>query len=206
MSLVSSVLNGVRYDLRNYSDIDFDSELMIHYLNRAIKTLDYTLMAHNSDQTLNKGDTTLSTGGSTAAVPTGALNIREVWVEQDRKENLDIMDIYYRAQFRSTDSAEPNFWCHDGDYIRFEVAADQDYTITCFYDKASTVLTAETNDMPYDGKYDDALREAVVLLCQSKKYKNPTQADAAYARIFDNIVKHDVVNRTWKKKTYRLDF
>jgi hypothetical protein len=29
MSTVSSVLNGVRYDLRNYSDIDFDSDLMI---------------------------------------------------------------------------------------------------------------------------------------------------------------------------------
>ena len=206
MSTVASVLNGARYDLRNYNDIDFDSELMIHYLNRTIKTLDYTLIAHNSDQTLNKDTTTLSTSSDTASVPTGALNIREVWVSQDRKENLDIMEIYYKAQFRTTDSAEPNFWAHDGDNIRFEVAADQDYTVTVFYDKASTTLTAETDTMPYDGKYDDALREALIVLCQSKKYKSPAQADAAYAIIFDNVVKHDIVNRKFKKKNYRLDF
>jgi hypothetical protein len=206
MSTVSSVLNGVRYDLRNYSDIDFDSDLMIHYLNRAIRTLDYTLGSHNSDQTLNKDTVTLSEDDDTVSVPTNAFNIREVWIDEDRKENLGIMEIYYKSEFRESETAEPSFWAHDGETIRFEVAADDDYIVTVYYDKLSTTLTAESDTMPYGGRYDDAMREAVVLLCQAKKYKSPSQADAAYAQIFENIVKMDIVNRGFKKKNYRLDF
>lgn len=206
MSTVASVLNGVRYDLRNYSDIDFDSDLMIHYLNRAIKTLDYTLATHNSDQTLNKGDVTLSSGNDYMDVPTGAFNIREVWVGQDRKENLDLMQIHYKREFRDSDATEFNYWAHNKDLIQVEVEADQDYTVTVYYDKLSTAITAETDSMPYGGKYDDAMREAVTVLCQAKKYKDIIQADAAYLQIFDTIVKHDMVHRKYIKRNYRLDF
>lgn len=206
MSTVATVLNGARYDLRNYGDIDFDSDLMIHYLNRAINMLDYTLIQHNSDWTLNKDTVTLSSGATTVAVPTGAVNIREVWVDQDRKENLDQMELKYRAQFRTTDTAEFNYWTHNKDNIEVEVTADQDYTVTVFYDKLSTELTAETDTMPYQGRFDQYLREAVVLMCQAKKYKSPSQADAMYATIFDTIVHQDTLNHKFKKKNYRLDF
>ena len=206
MSTVSTVLKGVRYDLRNYSDIDFDSDLMIHYLNRAIKTLDYTLGGNNSDQTLNKGTAILSAAATTADVPTGCFTIREVWIDEDRKKNLDIMEIYYKQEYRESGTAEPNFWAHSGDTIKVEVTADQDYTLTVYYDKLSTELTAESDTMPYGGKYDDAMREAVVVLCEAKKYKQPAEADIAYLRIFENIIKMDIVNRAFIKKTYRLDF
>lgn len=206
MSTVASVLNGVRYDLRNYGDIDFDSDLMIHYLNRAIKTLDYTLCSHNSDWTLNQDTVTLAASDSTVAVPTGAFNIREVWVGTDRKTNLDIMELYYKSEFRESDTAEFNFWVHDGETIRVEVPAASNTTVTVYYDKLSTTITAENNTMPYSGRFDDSLREGVVLLCEAKKYKNPSEADAMYARIFDSIVNHDIINRKYKKKNYRLDF
>lgn len=206
MSTVQTVLDGARYDLRNYGDIDFDSKQMIHFLNRAIKTLDYILIQHNSDWTLNSADVTLSSGNNSVSVPTGALNIREVWIDDDRKENLDPMALYYKREFRDNDSTEPSFWSHVGDTIEFEVMADTDYDITVYYDLASTALTLETNDMPYQGRFDDMLREAVVLLCESKKYKNPQQADAAYMAIFYNIVYQDTINRKFIKKNYRLDF
>lgn len=207
MSTVESVLNGVRYDLRNYNDIDFNSKLMIHYLNRAITTLDYTLASLNSDWSLNRDATvTLSEDDNTTAVPTGAFNIREVWNAQDRLENLSIMEMYYKAQFRTSDTGSPKYWCHDGGNIRFEVAASEDFTLTVFYDKRSTTLTAEANTMPYSGTFDDTLREAVILLCQAKKYKSPQEADAMYARIFESVAHHDILFRRYKKKNYRLDF
>lgn len=206
MSTVADILKGARYDLRNYSDIDYDEQLMIHYLDRARELLDYRLIAHNSDWTLNKDDVTLSDGDSTVAVPTGALNIREVWFDQDRKENLDQMSIYYKAQFQSDYYGEPNFWCHLGDYIMFEMAADDDYTVTVFYDKASTALTASTSTMPYNGKFDEALREALVMMVQAKKYKNVSQSDAVYLNLFDSIIQQDCINRKFVKKNYRLDF
>ena len=206
MSTALTVLNGVRYDLRNYSDIDFDTTQMIVYLNRAITTLDYSLIAHNSDWTLNRGTVTLSADATTATVPTGALNIREVWVEQRRKENLDQMEVFYKAEFRSDGNGEFNYWCHYGDTIKVEVAPADDTTLTVYYDKASTAIADQTSTMPYQGRFDNLLREATVLLCESKKYKNPQQADAAYAAIFDRIVQQDTINRKFKKKNYRLDF
>lgn len=207
MSTAASVLNGVRYDLRNYADIDFDSALMIHYLNRAIKQLDYTLCAHNSDQTLNVSTVQLDADASITAVPTNAFNIREIWVGQNLKENLDQMKLYHKTEVLTEDAtAEFNYWTHIGDNIQVEIAAAENTTLTVYYDKLSTAITAETDTMPYGGKYDEALREAVVLMCEAKKYKNPQEADAMYKVMFDRVVQQDAINRKFVKHTYRLDF
>jgi hypothetical protein len=206
MATVSTVLNGARYDLRNYGDIDFDSKQMIHFLNRALKILDYTLAAHNSDWTLNKDDVTLLEGDSQVNVPTGAFNLREVWIDTSRLENKDQMAIYYKAAYRESDTGRPNFWTHSGDTIMFEVAADEDYTVTTYYDKFATEITSELSLMPYEGRFDEAVRESVVLMCQGKKYKNINDVDGAYAQLFESLIHQDTINRKFVKKTYRLDF
>lgn len=205
MTTAATVLTGIRYDLRNYGDIDFDELQMIHYLNRAITTLDYMLIQQNSDWTLNSGDVTLSSADNYTAVPTGALNIREVWIVDERKEQLSPMALYYKREFRS-DTAEPQFWAHVADNIQFEVAADVDYTVTVYYDKASTAISTSASTMPYQGRFDDLLREATVVLCEAKKYKNPQEADMLYMGLFQAIVYQDMVNRRFVKKNYRLDF
>jgi len=206
MSTVQTVLNGVRYDLRNYADIDFDSDQLIHYLNRAIILLDYSLGSHNSDHTLNKGTVTLSSGETSVAVPTNAFNIREVWVDDDRKQNLDQMALYHESEFRDSDAQEFSYWTHIADNIVVEVAAASDTTLTVYYDKLSTAVTSESSTMPYNGRFDEALREAVVLMSQAKKYKSPMQADAMYKAMFDEVVQMDTLNRKFVKKPYRLDF
>lgn len=205
MSTAATVLNGIRYDLRNYGDIDFDEPQMIHYLNRALYQLDYTLIQHNSDWTLNSDDVTLSTSDNYVDVPTGAINIREVWIGDDRLENLDAMALFYKREFIS-DTFQPRYWSHVADDIEFEVTADADYTVTVYYDKQSTSISASTDTMPYEGRFDNLLREATVLLLESKKYKNPSEADAAYLGVFDRLVYHDTINRKFVKKNYSLDF
>ena len=205
MSTVATVLNGIRYDLRNYGDIDFDEQQLIHNLNRSIATLDYFLMTTNSDWTLNSGDVTLSSAANYTAVPTGAINIREVWIGDERKEQLSPMSLYYKREFR-TDTAEPQFWAHVADNLQFDVTADADYTVTVYYDKQSTALTSSTETMPYSGRFDNFLINATVVLCEAKKYKNPQEADALYMAIFQNITYQDMVNRRFVKKNYRLDF
>ena len=206
MSTASSVLDGIRYDLRSYGDVDFDQPQLVHYLNRAIRILDYMLAQHNSDWTLNTGTTTLSSGANSATVPTSAFNIREVWISEDRKEFLDQMALYYKREFRESDTAEPNFWTHSNDNILFEVTANAAYTVTVYYDKLSSTISDENSTMPYEGRFDEHLREAVVLMAQAKKYKNPQEADALYLKIFSDIVYQDTVNRKFTKKNYRLDF
>jgi hypothetical protein len=100
MTTVASVLNGCRYDLRNYGDVDFDIDQTIHYMNRAIQILDARLMAFNSDQTLTSSVVTLAKGYDYASVPTRCLALREVWIDQRRKHNVDQQDLYYRRQFK----------------------------------------------------------------------------------------------------------
>ena len=87
-----------------------------------------------------------------------------------------------------------------------EVDANSEKTVTVFNDKFATTLTAEYDTMSYSDRFNDALREATVWVCEYKKYKNPQQADAGYAQIFDSIVYHDVINRKFVKKNYKLDF
>ena len=100
MTTVASVLNGLRYDLRNYGDVDFDIDQQIHYMNRAISILDARLFAFNSDQTLTTTLVSMSTGHDYIDVPTRCFAIREVWIDQRRKLNISQEDLYYRRQFK----------------------------------------------------------------------------------------------------------
>ena len=206
MATVASILNGARYDLRNYSDISYDETLMIHYLNRALKILDYTLFQHNSDWTLNRDTVELSEEDTSISVPTGARVIREIWIGTDRKDQISPMDMYYKRQFHTNDYAEPNYWSHVGDSILFEVNAYTDYTVVVFYDKAATAFTASSDTTPYEGRFDEHLREALVMMCQAKKQKGVSQGDSLYYQMFDSIVKQDIIQHKWKRKNYKLDF
>ena len=206
MATVASVLDGMRYDLRNYGDFDFDIDLLVHYLNRALKILDQRLVSMNSDQLFTQGNVTQADEANYATCPTGCLAIREAWISQDRKTNVSMAELYYRRQFRTGDEAEPNFWTHVQNQIQFEVPSDQEYTIKLMYDKASTALVAGGSTMPFNDVYNDILREVTIQMCIHKKYKKDSQTDAVYAQIFDQMLQMDMVNRTWVKKEYKLDF
>jgi hypothetical protein len=100
MTTVASVLTALKYDLRNYGYMDFDIDQTIHYMNRAIQILDAKLIAWNSDQTLTMDVVTLSKGYDYASVPTRCLAVREIWIDQDRKQPLGMNDLYYKRQFK----------------------------------------------------------------------------------------------------------
>lgn len=205
MSTVDSVLNGMRYDLRNYGDIDFDQDMMLHYLNRALDILEYKMASFNSDAMFTQADVTLSDGDNYVSCPTRCLTVREVWIDEDRKTELSHSELYYRRQFRDTDESEPNYWSHIGDQIQFEVEAADDYTVTVMYDMYAADL-ASGADMPYNGFYDHALREVAVQMCYNKEKKNISKPDSVWGSTFDQILVMDIVNRKFVRKEYKLDF
>lgn len=205
MATVSTWLNSVRYDLRNYADIDWDPDQVIHYLNRAVDILDQRLASINSDQTFTQGSDTLSSGDDYISTPSNCLAIREVWIGQDRKTNVSMDELYYRRRFRTSDSTEPNFWCWVQNEIQFEVEADDDYTVVYMYDKGTSTL-ASSSDMPYNDSYNNILREVTVLMCIHKKNKKDSPTDALYVSMFDQILFMDTINRRFVRKEYKLDF
>jgi hypothetical protein len=205
MTTVADLLNGIRYDLRNYGDVDFDIDTMVHYLNRSINILDARLIAFNSDQTLQQTTATLSEDDDYATVPTRCLTVREVWIDQKRKQQVSMDELYYKRQFRDSDTAEFNFWTHVQEQIQVEVPADDDYTLKVIYDQGSADVTAASN-MPFAGTYDDVIREVVVQMGLHKRHKTDSPTDAIYAQIFDQILTMDMVNRRFTRKQYKLDF
>jgi hypothetical protein len=206
MATFATWLLGVRYDLRNYGDIDFDPDLIMHYLNRAITLMEQSMVQFNSDQTLTQSDVTLTSGNNYADCPTRCLALREVWIGQDRKQAVDQQELYYRRRFRTSDTAQPNYWAHVKNDIEFEVTADQNYTLVVIFDQGTADITATSDNMPYESLYNDVLREVVVQMCYNKKYKADSQTDAIYAQVFDGVFQNDMVNRKFWRKQYRLDF
>jgi hypothetical protein len=257
---MASLLKGLRYDTRNYGDIDYDEDTMVHYLNRALNILDARLIAFNSDQTLTTTVATLAKGYDYFTVPTGCLAVREVWIAQRRKQAVTMDNLYYRRQFKKNileendaiasgeliktitqstldyttigaadnnadtywvatgagtlgsgdtvwrfDSQEPMFFTHIKGQIQWDAAASQAYLVTVIYDKATATVTAASN-MPYNGTYDNAVREVLVQMLIHKKHKIDSPTDAVYAAIFDQVLTNDLVNRRYTRKQYRLDF
>jgi hypothetical protein len=248
--------------MRNYADIEYDVDQVLHYLNRCVDILDQRLVAHNSDQTFAEANVALSEGYDYISVPTRCLAVREVWTEpQIRIQGVEMDDLYYRRQFKRVklvngdsiasgdlckivasggvtdfttvgaadsnvgtyfkstgtltlasgdilwkfEGQRPNFWTHVKNQIQFEAAAGTDYNVNVIYDIGSDTLT-ESGDMPYNGTYDNQLREVCVQMIYNKKNKQQSQTDAVYAGVFDQVLSMDVVNRTFKRKLYKLDF
>ena len=207
MATVQTVLDGSKYDLRNFGAMDFDDTEMIHYLNRAIKILDYELISLNSDQTLTESTVSLTSGTDVVAVPTiYTVNIRQIWnSDEEPLYKQEPMWIYERRMHRDGDTAEPNYWAHIGNNIEFEVTADATYSFTVYHDDTSTVLTAVGDSMPYNDVYNESLRETIVMMGRSRMDKKFIQSDAAYSSVFRAIVQQDMINRNFVPK-YLPDF
>jgi len=169
--------------------------------------LDRTLISHNSDQTLTESTITLDDGEDFEPVPTvTTVNIREIWDDdQTLLYRMSARELYKRRMHRYGDTAEPRYWAHVQNNIEFEVEADDDYDFIVYHDVMSTPLTALTDTMPYDSRYDEAIREALVMAVRSRRNGKFEQTDATYLQMFNETVHQDIVNRNFIPKV-RLDF
>lgn len=202
MATVQTILDSAKYDLRDFGSMDFDDAQLINYLNRAIALLDRELIALNSDQTLTESTVTLSSGNDSCTVPTiYTVNIRQIWnSDEEPLYKQEPMWIYERRMHRDGDTAEPNYWAHIGNNIEFEVTADANYTFTVYHDDTSTILTAVGDTMPYNDKYNEFLRETIVMMARSRMDKKFIQTDAVYSSLFRDIVHQDMINRNFVPK------
>ena len=206
MSTVLNILTAAKYDLRDYGAKEFDPTQMVHYLNRCIKILDRALIALQSDQTLTESDLVVSAAANSASVPTAnTVNIREIWDSDDTiMVKVSARELYELRMYKEGDTSQSRNWSHIKEKVEFDVTADQEYTFTCYHDSMSEVVTQDGN-MPYSGRYDEYLREALILMAQAKKHKKLEQTDAVYLQMFTANLQQDIINRNYIPKR-RLGF
>ena len=206
MSTVITLLTAAKYDLRDYGGKEFNPTQMVHYLNRCIKILDRALIALQSDQTLNESSLVVSVDANSVTVPTSTtVNIRAIFDDANTlMVKVSAEDLYHIRMDRSGESSTPKYWCHIKEKIEFDVPAIEELTYTCYHDSMSITVTS-SSDMPYSGRYDEYLREALILMAQAKKHKKLPQTDAVYLQMFTANLQQDIINRNYVPKR-RLGF
>lgn len=205
MGTVATFLSDCRYDLRDFSGQDFDDNQLISYLNRAIHNLDTELIRLKSDLTFNSGTVTLSAAANSASVPTGCDSIRACFYSQDEIIYMPAQLLYTRRIY-VTASGQPDYYCHVAESIQFDRTADDDYSITVQYDKRSTALTATTDSMPYSDRFNQYLREALLVIANKAKKDKYVDVDAQFQAIFKRAAMREVVTRQIHRKPYTKDF
>ena len=206
MAELSAIITSARYDIRDTVETyEHPDAEMVEYANRAFRVLAHTLMKLHSDW-VHGTDTssTLALAGTSITAPTGCVKIRSMW----RATNIEIEDrsldfIMYEQKHNS--AGPPDFYAHSGASIEFNRAADQEYTdIVIHYDTGATTL-ATASAMPYGDRFNDAIREAMVVYCK-RRDENGLTVDAAIAGMFEQIVMEEALLRTMTKKRVKLDF
>ena len=205
MSTVADLIIAAKYDLVDFGAREYDETLIVHYLNRVLRILGYALIGMNSDQTLTKSDVTLSTGDDESSVPTTyTVNIRNVYDSDGGIVTRVSPEKLYDLREHISNTGKPNNWAHMQEKIEFDVEADDDYTYTVYHDVLPTVVTA-ASDMPYSGRYDGYIREALVSMVKAKIKEKLDKSDAVYIHQFKTLLHQDIINRNRVPK-YRLDF
>ena len=206
MSTVINLLTAAKYDLRDYGAKEFNPTQMVHYLQRCIKILDRALIALQSDQTLNESIIVVSIDTNSVTVPTSTtVNIRKIFDDANTiMEKVSAEVLYQMRMDRSGESSTPKYWCHIKENIEFDVPAITEKTYTCYHDSMSETVTVN-DDMPYSGRYDEYLREALILMAQAKKHKKLPQTDVVYLQMFTANLQQDIINRNFVPKR-RLGF
>jgi hypothetical protein len=100
---------------------------------------------------------------------------------------------------------EPDFWSHDGIYLRFDSHADQTYQVRVFYNKTTATL-ATTSNMPYADKFNQIFRELLVMHAKAKKEGAMGPAEQTYHAMFRAKAFADQIRQDYIPKRFKLDF
>jgi len=205
MSTVADILKASKYDLKDYGAKEFDETQMVHYLNRCINILDRALISLNSDQTLRENGLVVVNATNSSAMLTNSVNVREIWDNDEILLTKVSTKTLYHTRMRNLNNfGKPKYWAQIQNSIEFDISSDSIYAFTMYHDVMSTTVVSNGN-MPYEGIYDEYLREALILMAQAKKNKKLPQTDAVYLQMFKENVQQDMINRNFVPRA-RLDF
>ena len=204
MALASTIITSARYDLRDTGSTEYSNAELLDYLNRAQVQLYSVLHSLHSDWVhASDTSTTLLEDGNSVSVPTDFSTVRSIWIDTDMLSKKDVDFIYYKRK-HITGAAKPVFYATEAQTFIFEHTADQDYDLTIYYNKDSTVLES-SGTMPFNSKFDQPLRQMIVLQAKSRN-EYDIMGDAAIYDFLMDAALGNVISRNRQPKGYRLNF
>lgn len=203
MATIDTVISNARYDLRDTdSTLYTDAELRV-YANRALRQLDNVLSARNSDWVLNETTLTLSTGDNYADCPGSCIVVRDAWISSDHLVKKSPAGVYKERKYISS-TGQPFYFAEKGTQLIVEREADDDYTLTAYYDKRATTLV-EGADMPYNDEFNAPIREMIITLAH-KRNEADVYTDTYIYNFFWDWVSGNVLRRSHVPRRTKLDF
>lgn len=211
MATYNTIIDDARYDLRDYqTGLEFDDAELLNFINRMIRILESTLTSLNSDLVQGTASLYLLIATNSLSILT-ALNsgnwdsIRSLWNATDKLQKVSLDDLYDIRQSASTQTGAPNYWALGGTTLQFDKTADKAYTLTCYYNsKIGAVVAAGTT--PYNGIFDDSIREMLVMHAKAKKEGKTDRAEMIYSEMFRKRAMEIEIRRAFVPKIYVLDF
>ena len=204
MALASTIITSARYDLRDTGSTEYSNAELLDYLNRAQVQLYSVLHSLHSDWVhASDTSTTLLEDGNSVSVPTDFSTVRSIWIDTDMLSKKDVDFIYYKRK-HITGAAKPVFYATEAQTFIFEHTADQDYDLTIYYNKDSTALES-SGTMPFNSKFDQPLRQMIVLQAKSRN-EYDIMGDAAIYDFLMDAALGNVISRNRQPKGYRLNF
>jgi hypothetical protein len=211
MATAQSVIDSARYDLLDFVDgagvgIQFDDEELLNYLNRNIGLMDTELSALNSDL-LEAVESDIDCVSGQDYVDISGLNsglwhnVRRVWLDDRMLERVRLNYMRYTRHYRQG-SARPTIWALSGDKILFPQNCGASYTgLEIEYTKKSAALAID-DSMPYRDRFNEFLREMVVVNAKTKKQGVAPQNDMIYQAMFKQRAMSEQISRGHVPKPY----
>lgn len=210
MATINDLIESARYDLRDYqTGLEFGVDELVLFVNRQIRTLESILAAQNSDLVHGVASLTLASGANSLDI-SSVLNsgnwdsIRSLWNGATQIYHIPLDDVYYKRQIQSL-TGTPNFYALSSVSFIFDATADANYTLTCYYNSKSAALTIASTT-PYNGIFDDMLREMLVMHAKAKKEGLIGKSEMQYSELARKRIMEIDLRRRFVKKPYYIDF
>jgi hypothetical protein len=211
MATAQTIIDAARYDLVDFTDgvgvgIEFDDAELLHYLNRMIQIMDATLQSLESDL-VEAEETDIDTVLGQNYVDLSSMNsglwsnVRSVYLGSSMLDKVSLKYMRYTRFFR-TGNARPTIWCLYRDQILLPQGADAAHTdLVIYYDQKQAALTLSSN-MPYSDRFNEFLREMLVMCAKAKKEGILDKADAALNQMFHSRAMQEEISRGFIPRTY----
>jgi hypothetical protein len=210
MATFNTIIDDARYDLRDYqTGLEFDDDELLNFVNRMIRLLESTLTSLNSD--LVHGVSPLILADDVYSLSLSTLNsgdwdsIRSLWYEETKLEKLSLDELYFIRQSSPTQEGQPEYWAFEDNSIQFDKKSDKAYTLTCYYNKRIGTVTLTTST-PFNGIFDDTIREMLVMHAKGKKEGLLTKTEMLYSELFKKRAMEILLRRSFLPATYHKDF
>lgn len=203
MTTVAQTIISARYDLKDENSTQYGDDLLLDFFNRGLRQLEKFLASVHSDWLFASEDLTLSEDDSSVSLPSDFLLPKEMWIGTSKVHKTDWNSIKYTQRMNSN-AGQPTRYALQGTTAIFDYAADDDYTVECLYYKKVSDL-ASTEAMPFNGVFDDPLRQATILIAKNKD-EYDVSGDAALHDFFMGECVANAHIRTYTPKRARLNF